>query len=913
MTPLEHALYYAKRGWRVAPIRPGTKHPRIDRWQDKATTDEAIIRTWWSRFPTDGVSIVTGERSQLVVVDVDPAHGGDETLADLEHEHGALPETVEALTGGGGRHLYFRMPDGVPYPRNDQAGIALGPGLDIRGDGGQVVAPPTVHPNGQPYSWEAEGDPFEGTAPATAPDWLVALLEPKPVAPRRERIAPTATRIGDPAPGEIWADEHCWADVLGADGWQLHSQRAGADGHAYELWVRPGKELRAGPSASLYYGGYDLLKVFTTNPPAGLETGQTYSLWGYHVATRHGADFEAAARTVRHELNARDASGSAPLNEAAATGNDTPAPMPAASRPGIVHNGRQLDDVTREATAALALANQPPHLFVRAGELARVRDDEEHRPIVEQLATKHLRKHLADAATWWRALKDGGTTATAPPLDVVDNILAAGAWPMPPLAGVVELPVVRPDGTFATDHGYDRSTRLYHWHRGADYKPVPAAPTPAELTAAVATITDVLADFPWDTTADRANAWALLLTPLVRPIVHQVPMALVDAPEPGTGKGLLVTVAATLALGRPAGLTAWPSSEEEIAKVITATLMAGSTMVIFDNVEGMIRSGNLAAALTADVWSGRILGLSKNATVPNRATWVATGNNIDVGGDLARRCYRIRLDARQAQPWKRTGFRHPDLAPYVLEHRTELLHALCTVVRSWWVAGRHQAGSIAAMGTYTSWVRTVGGILEHAGVGGFLDNLAAFHASADREAQAWEAFLTAWSTDVGETPMSVAELVARMKDMYGGHHLRDVLPDDLAGHFDNGQFSKRLGMALRKRTGRHYGDAGLHLVEMPRDRRQVAIYAVTTRSVRLFEDDEPRGTLTADAQVPRALPLEDVVERGTAGPDPLTSRASFYPQNGESAGSVGRSGPASPAVPRGGQLTPEEAEFWGDL
>ncbi len=330
MTPLEHALHYAQRGWRVAPIRPGTKHPRIDQWQVKATTDPTIIATWWERFPTDGVSTVTGERSGLVVVDVDPAHGGDDTLAELEAAHGPLPETVEALTGGGGRHLYFHMPDGAPYPRNDQAGIALGPGLDIRGDGGQVVAPPTVHPNGRPYSWELEHDPLDGHAPVEAPAWLVQLLEPKPVEPRRERIAPTAIRIGDPAPGEVWADEHCWADVLGADGWQLHSARPGADGAAYELWVRPGKELRAGPSASLYYGGYDLLKVFTTNPPAGLECGQTYSLWGYHVATRHGGDFEAAARSVRHELNARAAAAAVPGGVAppppGPPGEPTPAP-----------------------------------------------------------------------------------------------------------------------------------------------------------------------------------------------------------------------------------------------------------------------------------------------------------------------------------------------------------------------------------------------------------------------------------------------------------------------------------------------------------------------------------------------------------------------------------------------------------
>ncbi len=500
----------------------------------------------------------------------------------------------------------------------------------------------------------------------------------------------------------------------------------------------------------------------------------------------------------------------------------------------IVHNGRQLTDVVDDALAAMVAANHPPTLFVRAGSLARLRADEDERPLIETLRTEHVRLILARAATWWRANKDGDRTATSPPLDVAASTLAAGDWTVPPLTGVVELPVLRPDGTFHLDHGYDPATKLYHWHRGNPYPNIPDQPTADQLADAVALIDETLCDFPWDSTADRANAWALLLTPLVRPLIGQVPMALIDAPEPGTGKGLLVTVAATLALGRPAGLTAWPTSEEELQKVVTATLMAGQTMVIFDNVEGMIRSSNLAAVLTADVWQGRVLGKSENATIPNRATWVATGNNIDVGGDLARRCYRIRLDARQAQPWQRSGFRHPDLPQWVTTHRSNLLHALATIVRSWWNAGHPQADALAAMGGYTTWVRTIGGILDHAGIHDFLANLADFHAQADQEARAWEAFLGSWADTYGEQPMTAGQLAATMTNgSTTGATLREALPDDLSGYVDSAGFTRRLGHAVRKRVGRHHGDAGLHIVELPGDRRQVAIYAVTERNVSL--------------------------------------------------------------------------------
>lgn len=865
MTPLDAALAYAaERGWHVAPIAPGTKWPRITAWQDAATTDPATITAWWTEQPADGVSIVTGEASAIFVVDVDPRHGGDDTLADLEATHEPLPDTVRCLTGGGGTHHYFRMPDGVRI-RND-AGISLGPGLDVRGDGGQVVAPPTLHPEtGIAYTWDLEADPFDGVAVADPPLWLVELLTaPDPsTQPRRERAARPA---GELLPGDHFAATHTWPELLEPDGWTLHSARADrASGAGYELWTRPGKDRRAGASATLYYGGSDVLKVFTTNPPAGLRTGETYTRFGYWTATRHHGDFEEAARAWRRHMNDE--------NDRLLTGAPLTPPTPPAApatstsqaprRPCIVWNGRGLEKVTDDATNALVAANEPPSLFVRAGLLARLRQDEDERPVIDEMQSSHVKLRLAEVAHWHRALKEGGHTVTSPPDEVAKMVLAAGEWSLPALAGVVELPVLRPDGTFATEHGYDPATRLYHWHRGTPYATIPERPTRAELAAAVALVDEALCDFPFDTSADRANAWGLLLTPLVRAIVGQVPMALVDAPEPGTGKGLLVKLAAIITIGRAAALMPWPATDEELEKKITASLMAGQTMIIFDNVEGIIRSGTLAAVLTADSWQGRVLGASKVVMVPNRATWAATGNNIDVGGDLARRCYRIRLDARQAQPWKRSGFRHPDLEAWVATNRGALLHALCTIVRSWWTAGRPAAEAIPAMGGYTPWVRTIGGILQHAGVADFLANLADFHATADADSQSWEAFLTAWSDDLGEQPMTVSDLLARMKDIYAGFKLKDALPDEL-GDPDHGHFAKRLSIAMRKRVGRHYGDSGVHLVAMPRDRRNAAIYAVTTRSMELLpEGDSPsRDGYNSRTPAPEARELEATPARG---------------------------------------------------
>ncbi|MGA0894400.1 MAG: bifunctional DNA primase/polymerase [Ilumatobacteraceae bacterium] len=852
MTPLEHALWYASIGWRVVPIPPGYKYPRgIDSWETKATVDPDKIRRYWTKNPDHGIGIATGPESGIFILDIDPDDGGDDSFAALEAKYGPLPDTVEAITGGNGRHLVFRWPE-VGEIRNSASGV-LGVGIDVRGVNGQFVVAPTVHPeSGQQYCWEVEHDPMNGQAVAVPPTWLIELLQ-APVAtdkPRHDKINRDA--FSD-LPGDRWATSTTWAAELQADGATFHSSHTDGHGDYYELWTRPGKDPDNGASASLYYKGSDVLKVFSSKWHP-LDAEQTYTLWGYHVTTKHGGDYAEAARVHGREQRAD------PFSDPPA--GDTK------QRRSIVHNGRQLDEVIGEAIAALNEANDPPQMFVRAGQLCRLRDDENGRPLIEGLRAEHVRLRLAESANWFRVNKDGVHTSTTPPNDVATAITVSGAWAgMPALAGVVELPVLRPNGTFHTDHGYDPATRLYHWHVGTAYPPISDAPTPADLAAAVALVDEALCDFPWDTAADRANAWALLLTPLVRAIVGQVPMALVDAPEPGTGKGLLVKVSAIITIGRAAALMAWPSGDEELEKKVTAALMAGHTMLIFDNVEGMIRSPALAAVLTADTWQGRVLGRSEMVTVPNRATWAATGNNIDVGGDLARRCYRIRLDARQAQPWLRTGFKHTDLEQWVTTNRSALLHALCTIIQSWWTSGRPMATDLPAMGGYSQWVRTIGGILNHAGIGHFLGNLADFHASADREASSWEAFLNAWHDQIGDRPVSVGDLVAVMRDVYTGDQLVGSLPDELSGEWGKSTFTQRFGYALRKRTGRHYGSAGLHIVEMPRDRRRVAIYSVTTRTKGVTDAGLPQSPAQHNSST-----RDDANERGTCGTFPPTPR-----------------------------------------
>lgn len=179
---LEPALDYARRGWAVFPIRPQSKEPLTEHGFKDATTNEATIRRWWARWPDANVGIATGSPSGIVVLDVDPRNGGDEGLRDLEARYGPLPETATALTGGGGAHYYFALPQGMTVRTRK-----LAPGLDLKADGGYVVAPPSVHPSGRDYQWEVGRSPDD--LPLTPlPGWLLEEAQPRAALPAYEKL-----------------------------------------------------------------------------------------------------------------------------------------------------------------------------------------------------------------------------------------------------------------------------------------------------------------------------------------------------------------------------------------------------------------------------------------------------------------------------------------------------------------------------------------------------------------------------------------------------------------------------------------------------------------------------------------------------------------------------------------------------
>jgi hypothetical protein len=207
-TQLEFAMWYARSGMAILPLHRPVRHERsyrcscgqrdctspakhpfgrlVQKGLQDASKDPDEIARWFGQGRLN-IGIATGAVSGIIALDVDPRHDGDLTLAELEQEHGALPETWRFLTGGGGEHILFRHPrSAIP-----NSAAKLGPGIDVRGDGGYIVAPPSQHISGRPYAISVDHH-LDDVPLADLPAWLLQRLLPQPATTK-----PVAKRARD--------------------------------------------------------------------------------------------------------------------------------------------------------------------------------------------------------------------------------------------------------------------------------------------------------------------------------------------------------------------------------------------------------------------------------------------------------------------------------------------------------------------------------------------------------------------------------------------------------------------------------------------------------------------------------------------------------------------------------------------
>lgn len=468
-----------------------------------------------------------------------------------------------------------------------------------------------------------------------------------------------------------------------------------------------------------------------------------------------------------------------------------------ADRGMIVVNGDRYEVIT-ELTRALLERHDANRLFCYGGVISQRKgvaltpvNKDAFGGIVAETAVTVLKTPTPDGDDRYvHAWPDGQTMGA----------ILANAERFSPLDKLSEIPFVRPDGSVCQTPGYDADTRTFLvLDPNLEVGAVPADPTPGELSAAVKLILDEwLGDFPFPSAYDRANVLGLALTPFIRGLVPLAPLAVIDAKEAGSGKNLLADSIHRLVTGRDAQPLPYTTDDAEHRKVITAAFRSGAEMFVFDEAHEL-DGASFARAITSVTYQDRVLGVSNLAEFPNRVTWISLGNKVQVYGDMGRRVYRVQLSFPGESPENRpaSSFRHQDLRAWTAENRGALIAACLTLIRGWFAAGQPTPRLPFSMGSFESWQKVLTGVLDVAGVEGFLGNVREWRSESDFERQHWVAHL-AWLYETFGSNEFLTGHAAEKLDRAGRSA---EYPHNLEDPSAKG-YARKLGQAYAKQEGR---------------------------------------------------------------------------------------------------------------
>ena len=854
---LDHALRLLAAGVSVIPLNPRpepdpdgrAKKPALASWEPYqsalATEDEA--RQWWNMRSRRGMAVVTGAVSGVVVVDLD----GVEAVA-WGHEH--LPVTPARVRTHRGEHWYYAHPgtktdNGADVLKTKKA---KGWAVDIRGDGGYVVAPPTVHPNGSTYQWLQEpSGQWTAALPRFQSDWfkaserstdlLLGTMSMNSQDGRTTHQDADGSARSNQAPkirsviGRVLGtpeNPSASAGITLPDSFdrEVTARTAGSAAVARDpmspverarRWMATHEPAVAGQGGNnrTYNAACQLARNFGLNEHDAFEV-----LAEWNRSCVPPWDDKDLRRFVRNASKyGRGAVGAMIIEgpwegskrgvgrQGSDAAGESDAEQP--PKPVIRVVMAELERMVDEAEAALCL---DPDVFQRGGQLVQVRRDGARRikmlerqpgePVISAIGTSRLLELMARSARWVKRERRDGEwveTPVAPPERVARALLERPEWAVRPIEGVIEAPTIRQDGTLLDQPGYDEATGLLYLAESAPMVAVPEHPTQADAERALAFLREELTpDFPWAEECHRSAALALLLTTLLRPLVpEQVPMFLITSSTPGSGKGLWIDVVATVAFGRMAPTLVPREKDDQNHTAITSLAMTGARLIKYDEVDS-IDGAALRSALTTSYWQDRRFHSQEMVGIPVRWIWAATGVNPQIKGDMERRIVPIRIEPEDARPDARTDFRHDPLVPWVAAHRDELLTACLTIGRAWVLAGRPQT-ECEPYGSYSAWSKTIRAMLLWLGA---VDPNLGRQAVRDSAAQARgpiEGLLAAWHERWGTAPTKLAQAIREARQENGD--LWEMMLA-IAGTRTGDDVDKvRLSLALRKVVRRILG------------------------------------------------------------------------------------------------------------
>jgi hypothetical protein len=498
----------------------------------------------------------------------------------------------------------------------------------------------------------------------------------------------------------------------------------------------------------------------------------------------------------------------------------TPAQQAPDPRPDIII----APDITRivdEAQAALLALPEAPVIYQRARRLSVIARGVKpprflHRaqdlPISIEASSAHLMELIAKAAKWWEPDKRTKRYVLAlPPRWIVEALQGRPAWPFPMLEGIICSPTLRPDGSLLTTPGYDPETGLYLDTNDTEFPLVPSHPTLDHARAAIGCLHEAIKDFPFADSWHFSATLAAILSLVCRfAILGNVPLFAIRATTRGSGKSLLADVISIIGTGRAA--PRWPqvTEDEEERKRLLTVALAGYPVIHIDNVTRPLGSPALDLALTAPSFSDRILGKNDSREAPLSMVWLASGNNMQFKGDMARRIVPIDLDPKMERPEERTGFHHNPLTPWVQQERPHLTVAALTIVKAYFEA-QCPPQDVTSLGSFEQWSDLVRQALIWAGEADPCEGRKGIEAESDPQYERLAVLLEAWAQCY---PNNDAWTLAQVK---GDIQTRATLPPHPPNQWNRlqealGAFDKRyegkslntqvLGYEFRKFQGR---------------------------------------------------------------------------------------------------------------
>lgn len=511
---------------------------------------------------------------------------------------------------------------------------------------------------------------------------------------------------------------------------------------------------------------------------AYFEPDDTWPLGGFkchhgHCATRHISEF---LRFLNVEKNA------------------------ARMKPTIRVQGGEIHRIAAIAEAELAKSKRH---YQRGGLIVIICTDPSTRETnVREVNLPTLVAALAGAINWERL--DGRSQEWVridPPARHCGVLLDAPEYRyLPVLNGIARQPYLRGDGTLGTIAGYDPATGMFGVFSAKDYL-IPSQPTKEDAEAALLILLDLLAEFSFARDCDRAATLCAILTAAIRSSLPFAPMFHVRAAQMGSGKSYLCSLIIAFASPQRGAPTTFPQDDEECRKFLLATLLTAPAVIEFDNLTGdLVAHKSLCTTLTSEHLTGRILGVSKTATVSTRALFLSSGNNVGPVQDMARRCLTITLDPACETPATRE-FKNPSLVPDMLRERGRYVSAALTIIRAWIVAGRPKTQCKALAG-YDEWSDLCRQPLLWLGQPDPAE--AIFEAMADDpDRDTLGRLLNAWYLCFGHKATMVREAVNCETFSEAGQKLQEVL-NDIAGERE-GINRRSLGRWIKRHSGRIVG------------------------------------------------------------------------------------------------------------